>query len=140
LIEPVSELADVRLSAVLKNHAKLDMGLFCSVDESVGTRGADFNRFFREDVEALTGGGNALRSVEAGGTADDYKIHRAMFQEGVELLIRRAAVFAAETGDFFGVGSMDGGDFDSGDGTCSASVGLGDVAAADEADVESHGK
>lgn len=47
-------------------------------------------------------------------------------------------MFAAEADDFFGVGSVDRGDFDSGDGAGGAGVGFCDVAAADEADVESH--
>ena len=49
-------------------------------------------------------------------------------------------MFAAEAGDFFGVGSLDGRDFDAGDGTGGASVRLRDVAAADQADVGGHGK
>jgi hypothetical protein len=61
-----------------------------------------------------------------------------MFYEGFEILIGSAAVFAAEAGDFFGVGSVDSGDFDPGDGASSAGVRLRDVAAADESDVESH--
>jgi len=44
-------LANVRLHAVLKNHAELDFGLFCGFDEGVAVR-ADFDRFFRKDVEA----------------------------------------------------------------------------------------
>ncbi len=55
-------------------------------------------------------------------------------------MIGGAAVFAAEAGDFLGVGSVDGGDFDSRDGACGAGVGLRDVAAADKTDVEGHGK
>ena len=85
MIEPVFELANVRLHAVLKNHAKMDVGLFCGFDERVGARGADFNGFFRKDVQTLTGGGDALGGVEAGGTADDHEIHGAMFQEGIEI-------------------------------------------------------
>jgi len=54
LIEPVLELANVRLPAVLKNHPELNFGLFCGFDEGVGTGGADFDRLFREDVQALT--------------------------------------------------------------------------------------
>ncbi len=61
-----------------------------------------------------------------------------MIQEGVEIMVRRAAVLATEGGDFFGVGAVDGGDFDSGDGAGGASVSFRDVAATDEADVESH--
>ena len=53
-------------------------------------------------------------------------------------MIGSAAVFAGEAGDFFGIGSVDGGDCDSGDGAGGASVGLCDVAAADEADIERH--
>ena len=49
-------------------------------------------------------------------------------------------MFAAEAGDFFGVGSVDGGDFDAGDSAGSARMGFRDVAAADEADVEGHGE
>jgi hypothetical protein len=40
-------------------------------------------------------------------------------------------VFAAEAGDFFGISSVDGGDFDSGDGAYGAGVSFRDVAAAD---------
>jgi len=36
-------------------------------------------------------------------------------EEGVRVLIGSAAVFAAEAGDFFGIGSVDGGDFDAAD-------------------------
>jgi hypothetical protein len=140
LIEPIFELANVRLPAVLKNHAELHFGLLCGFDEGVGTRGADFDRLFRKDVEAVTGGRDALRGVEAGRTADDDKLHGAMLQEGFKVLIGSAAVFAAETGDFFGVGSVDGGDLDAGDGASGAGVGIGDVAAADEANVGGHEK
>jgi len=78
LIEPILELANVRLHAVLKNHAELDVGLLGGFDEGVGTGGANFDRFFSEDVQALTGGGNALHGVEAGRAAEDDEIHRAM--------------------------------------------------------------
>jgi hypothetical protein len=63
-----------------------------------------------------------------------------MIEEGVKVLIRCAAVFAAEAGDFLGVCSVDSGDFDAGDGACGASVRLRDVAAADEADMKGHGE
>src|SRR5207302_9103035 len=53
LIEPGLELASVGLHAVLKNHAELDTGFFCRVDEGVGTRGADFDGLFRKDMEAM---------------------------------------------------------------------------------------
>jgi hypothetical protein len=112
--------------------------LFCGFDEGVGASGTDFNWFFCQDVQAVTRGGDALRGVEAGGTADDDEIHGAMLQESVEVLIGSAAVFAAEASDFFGVGSLDRGNFDSGDGTGGAGVGFRNVAAADEADVGSH--
>ena len=78
LIEPVFELANVGLHAVLKNDAELDIGFFCGVDEGVGARGADFDRLFREDVKAMAGGGDALLSVEAGWASDDDEIHGAM--------------------------------------------------------------
>src|SRR6266403_5067960 len=130
----------MRLPAVLKNHAELNFGLICGFDEGVGTRDADFDWFFRKDVEALTSGGDALRGVQAGRTADNHEIHGAMLQKGVEVLIEGAAVFAAEAGDFFGAGSVDGGDLDAGDGPRGASVSFRDVAAADEADVGGHGK
>jgi hypothetical protein len=61
-----------------------------------------------------------------------------MLQEVVEILVRPAAVFAAEMGDLFGVDAVDGGDFDSGDGAGGASVCFCDVAAADEANVDGH--
>jgi len=85
LIERVFELADVRLHAVLKNHAELDFGLFRSFDEGVGARGADFDRFLGEDMEAVAGGGDALRGVEAGGSADHHEVHGAMIEEGFEV-------------------------------------------------------
>ena len=47
-------------------------------------------------------------------------------------------MFAAEAGDFFLVPSVEGGDLDSGDSLSGAGVGFRNVAAADEADVESH--
>lgn len=79
MIDPGFELANVRLHAVLKNHAELEFGLFCGFDEGVGTRGADFDRFLSKDVQALTGSADALGGVKAGGTADDHEIHGAMF-------------------------------------------------------------
>ncbi len=60
LIEPAFELTNVRLGAVLKDDAKLDVGLFCGFDEGVGARGADFNGLFREYVQTVAGGGDAL--------------------------------------------------------------------------------
>src|SRR5260370_15031255 len=54
LSEPVFELANVRLHAILKNNAKLDFGLFCGVDEDVRPRSADFVRFFRTDIQPTT--------------------------------------------------------------------------------------
>jgi len=99
LIEPIFELANVRFPAVLKDHAELHFGLSCGFDEGVGTRDADFDRFFRKDVEAMMGGGDALRCVQAGRAADDHQIHGAMLQEGVEILIALdAARLAAESG------------------------------------------
>jgi len=121
-----------------ENHAELNLGLFCGFDEGVGTRDADFDGFFRKDVQAMTGGGDALGSVQAGRTADNDELHGAMSQEGVEVLIGSAAVFTAEAGDFFGVGSVDGRDFGAGDGVRGAGVGFRDVAAADETDMGSH--
>ena len=73
LIDPVFELANVRLHAVLKNHAELDFGLFCGFDEGVGACGTDFDRFFRKDVQAVSGRGDALRGVQSGRTADDHQ-------------------------------------------------------------------
>ena len=61
-----------------------------------------------------------------------------MLQERVEVLIRTASVFAAEVCRFFGVGPVNGGDFDSGDGKSGAGVGLRDIAATDKADMDSH--
>ncbi len=78
-IDPVFELANVWLQAVLKNHAEMDVGLFCGFDEDVGACGADFDRFFRKDVQTLAGGGDALSGVEAGRAANDYEIYGAMF-------------------------------------------------------------
>jgi hypothetical protein len=49
-------------------------------------------------------------------------------------------VFAAEAGDLFGVGAVDCGDFDPGDGAGGAGVSFRDVAAANEADVGGHEK
>jgi hypothetical protein len=89
-------------------------------------------------VEAITGGGDSLRGVQAGRTSDDDELHGAMLQEGVEVLIGSAAVLAAEAGDFFGVSSVDGGDFDARDGSSGASMSFRDVAAADETDVDFH--
>ena len=140
LVEPAFELANVGLRAVLKNNAELDIGLFCGFDEGIGAGGADFDGLFREDVQAAAGGGDALRGVEARGAADDDEVHGAMIEKGVEVLIGGAAVFAAKAGDFFGVGSVDGGDFDAGDGAGGTGVSFRDIAAADEADVDGHGK
>ena len=131
MLDPIFKLADVRLGAVLKDHAKLDAGLFCGDDESVGALGADFDGLFREDMEARAGGSDALRGVEAGRAAENDEFHGAMAEEGVEVLIGSSAMFAAEVGDFFGVGAVDGGDFYAGDSTRGASVGFRDVAATD---------
>ena len=79
LIEPAFELANMWFHAVLKNHAKLDIGFLCGVDEGVGTRGADFDGLFGEDVQAVASGGDSLRGVEAGRGADDDEVHGAMF-------------------------------------------------------------
>src|SRR5204862_6074550 len=57
LIQPGLELANMRLHAVLKNHAKLDAGFFCSVDEGIGARGGEFGGVLREDVKEVTGSG-----------------------------------------------------------------------------------
>jgi hypothetical protein len=138
LLDPILELADVGLGAVLKDHAELDIGLFCGGDESVGAFGGDFDGFFREDVEVCAGGGDALRGMEAGGAAEDNEIHGAMAEESVEILIRRSAVFVAKVGDFFRIGAVYGGDFYARDSARGASVGFGDVTAADEADVGGH--
>jgi len=138
LIEPGFQLTNVRFGAVLKDDAELYAGLFCGFDEGVGARGGDFDWFFRQDVKAVAGGGDALGGVEAGGAAKDDEIHGAMIEEGVEVLVWSAAMLAAKAGDFFGVGSVDGGDFDAGDGAGGARVGFRDVAAADQADVEGH--
>src|SRR5690242_21265813 len=89
-------------------------------------------------MQAMAGGGDALGGVEAGGAAQDDEIHGAMIEKGFEVLVGSAAVLAAKAGDFFGIGSVDGGDFDAGDGACGARVSFRDVTAADEADVESH--
>lgn len=140
MVEPVFELANVGLRTILKDDAEFYVGLFRGFDKGLGARGSNFDRFFREHVQALTGGGNALSGVEAGGAAKDDEIHGAMLQKGVEGLIRSAAVFAAEAGDFFGVGAVHGGDFDAGDGEGGAGVGFRDVAAAYEADVGGHEK
>lgn len=78
LIEPALELANVGLHTVLKNDAELDIGFFCGFDEQVGARSADFDGLFRENVEALTCGGDALRSVKSGGGTDDDEIHGTM--------------------------------------------------------------
>ena len=138
MVEPVLELANMRLLAVLKNHSELGFGLSCGVDECVGACGVDFDRFFRKDVQAMTGGSDALRGVQTGGASDDHQIHRTMLQERVEILIGSAAVFAAEAGDFLGVASVNRGDFNSGDGAGGAGVSLRDVAGTDESDVLGH--
>ncbi|OLC83114.1 MAG: hypothetical protein AUH66_03325 [Acidobacteria bacterium 13_1_40CM_4_57_6] len=78
LIDPILELANVRLHAVLKNHTELDIGFLCCFDEGVGARSVDFDGLFREDVEALAGGGDALGGVEAGRGTDEYEIHGTM--------------------------------------------------------------
>ena len=78
MIEPALELANVGLHTVLKNDAELDIGFFCGFDEQVGARSADFDGLFRENVEALTCGGDALRSVKSGGGTDDDEIHGTM--------------------------------------------------------------
>jgi len=140
LIHPVFELANVRLDAVLENHAELDFRLSCGFDEGIGAYGADFDRLLREHVQAAAGGGDTLLRVQAGRATDDYQVHGAMWQEDVEVSIGGAAVFAAEAGDFFCVGSMDRGDFYSREGPGGASVRFRDVAAANEADVEGHEK
>ena len=78
LIEPALELANVGLHTVLKNDAELDIGFFRGFDERVGARSADFDGLFRKNVEALTCGGDALRSVKSGGGTDDDEIHGTM--------------------------------------------------------------
>ena len=88
----------------------------------------------------MTGGGDALRGVQAGRTANDDELHGAMLQKCVEVLIGSAAVLAAEARDFFGIGSVDSRDFNSRNGARGAGMGFRDVAAADEADMRRHGK
>src|SRR6266699_293058 len=79
LVEPALEFANVRLHAILKNHTELDFGLSRGCDEGVGACRADFDGFFRQDVQAAAGRGDALGGMEAGGTADNHEIHGAMF-------------------------------------------------------------
>jgi len=140
LVEPGFELADVGFGAVLKNYGKFCIGFFCGVDKGVGASGGDFEWLFDEYVETSLSGSDALRGVEAGGAAEDDEIHGAMLEEGGEVREGSAAVFAAEAGDFFGIGAVNGGDFDIGNGAGGARVSFGDVAAADEADVDGHGE
>jgi hypothetical protein len=66
LIEPAFEFANVPLRAILKNHTEMDIVFFCGCDECVGPRGADFDRFFREYVQAAAGGSDALFGVGGG--------------------------------------------------------------------------
>src|SRR5207245_4633134 len=113
-------------------------GFASRFDEGVGARGADFDRLFREDMEAMAGRGDALGGMEAGRAADDDEIHGAMIEEGVEVLIGRTAMFAGEAGDLVGGGSVDGRDFDARDRAGGASVGFRDVAAADQAGASRH--
>ena len=61
-----------------------------------------------------------------------------MLQESIEVLIRRAPVFTAELRDFFRVCAIDGRDLDPGNCERRSSVCLRDIAATDEADVNSH--
>jgi hypothetical protein len=115
----------------LKNYTQPYVVLLCGCNECIGASSGDFYRFFREDMQALVGGGDALFGVQTGGTADDHQIHGAVFQEGGEVLIRSSSVFVAEMSDFFEVGAVDSGDFDPGDGSGRAGVSFRDVAAAD---------
>jgi hypothetical protein len=61
-----------------------------------------------------------------------------MLQEGVEVLVGSAAVFAAEASDSFSIGPLDRRDFNSRDGASGASVSFRNVAAANKAKVNGH--
>src|SRR5260370_39764010 len=52
LIEPIFELANVGLEAVLKNQAELDFGFFCGLDEGGLARGGELDGVFGADVQA----------------------------------------------------------------------------------------
>ncbi len=132
------EAANVRLQAILENDAELDAGALRRFDERIGALGADIDGLFGEDMQAAASGRNAMSGVQAGRTSDDDQIHRAMREEGIEVLIGLSAVLAAEASDFFRVGAVDGGNFDAGNGACGAGVRLRDISAANETNVRGH--
>ena len=90
-------------------------------------------------METLLCGGDALSSVKARGAADDHQVHRPVCQKSGEIFKWRSAVVATEPPHFFKIRTVDRGNFDPRDGTRGTRMGVGDVAAANQADVKRHG-
>ena len=101
MIEPLFELANAGLQAILKNYAELCTRLFCGLDQSVCAFRAYIHGLFCQHVQAAPGCGDAVSGVQAGRASDDHEIDGAVGEKSVEVLIWLSAVFAAEARDAF---------------------------------------
>jgi len=129
---------DVRLRAVLEEHAKLDAGTVARLDQVIGAPGRDVDGLFGQDVEAACGGADSLFGVQARGAADRNEIHRLVRQKGVEVRVRPRVASGGESLDALRVGTMDRDDFDVLDSRGGACVRLADVASPENADPYRH--
>ena len=131
MVEPGFELAEVGLETILKKHAEFYVRLIGSGDKGVGTGRGDVQGLFDKNVQAMTGSGDAVLGVKAGGAADDDEVHGPMLEEALEVVVGCSGEFAGEASDLFGVGAVDRGNCDAGNGACGTSVSFGNVAATD---------
>jgi len=79
-----------------------------------------------------------VSGVQPGWTSDGDQIHGAVSQECIEIPVLFSPVLAAESRELFRVGAVDRSDFDSRNRTSCAGVGVSDVSAADQTNVDGH--
>jgi hypothetical protein len=89
-------------------------------------------------MQAAPCGGYSVIRVESRWASHNHDIHWTMPQESIEIRVGRPAVFSRDMADSIHVGSVNRNQIHTAHRSHSASVRIGDVAAADQADGNVH--
>ena len=128
---------EIGLQPVLEQHAERDAGAVGGGHQGLALLERHVDRLLDEHVQRALGRGDAFLGVERRGRADHHEVHRAVAQKLLVALVGAAAVARGHRGGLGRVPALEGGDPEPRLAR-RADVGVGDVAAADEARLQRH--
>ena len=136
VVDGLPQAHEARREAVLEEEAELHPGRVASLDERIGALHGHVDGLLREHVQALAGRRDALRGVKAGGASDQHQIEGAVPQERLRVGVGDGPMTRGQRPGPLRVLPGDRGDPQALDLAGRPGVGVADVAATQDADVE----